>query len=129
MLAGLFTANASGKGQASVANQDYSLNSALNPAEKGSIVTFYATGEGQTDPPGVDGLIASQLFPKPVLPVSVRLGGVDAEVLYAGAAPNAVAGVFQVNVKVPEDAPAGDQPIAVTVGPCTSPDGVTVAIR
>jgi uncharacterized protein (TIGR03437 family) len=55
--AGIFTADSSGSGQISMANQDYTLNSAANPADKGSVVIFYGTGEGQTNPPGVDGQV------------------------------------------------------------------------
>src|SRR5262249_33404856 len=42
---GLFTADASGKGQAALLNQDGSLNSASSPAALGSVVVFFATGE------------------------------------------------------------------------------------
>jgi uncharacterized protein (TIGR03437 family) len=39
---------------------------------------------------------------KPMVPVSVRIGGVGADVLYAGAAPGLVSGVLQINVRVPQ---------------------------
>ncbi len=42
-----------GTGQAVIGNQDYSANGASNPAAIGSVITIYATGEGQTTPPGV----------------------------------------------------------------------------
>jgi len=51
-MPGIFTIDGS---QAAALNEDGSFNSASNPAVKGSIVTLYATGEGKTDPPGVDG--------------------------------------------------------------------------
>ena len=99
----LFSFNASGKGGGAILNQDSSINTPSNPAEKGSIVVLFGTGEGQTDPPGVDGKLAASVFPKPVLPVAVRIGGLTAEVLYAGAAPGLVAGVFQVSLhQIPE---------------------------
>jgi len=112
-----------------VANQDGTFNSAINPAEKGTILTLYATGEGQTDPAGVDGQLALSVYPKPILPVGVKIGGVDAPVLYYGAAPQMVAGVMQVNAKVPDDAASGNQAIVLTVGSCSSPLGVTVAVK
>jgi uncharacterized protein (TIGR03437 family) len=126
---GIFTANSSGKGQASVANQDGTYNSKDNPAAKNSVITFYATGEGQTDPAGTDGLLAMNAYPKPVLPVGVKIGNLPAEILYYGAAPQAVAGVFQVNVRIPETVPSGEQPLVVLVGNCVSPSGVTVALQ
>lgn len=55
---GLFTADASGKGPGAFSNADGRPNSAANPAAKGSIITLYATGEGQTLPPSVDGKLA-----------------------------------------------------------------------
>ena len=43
------------------------MNSAANPAKRGDLVVLYGTGEGQTVPPGSDGLIATAVYPKPVL--------------------------------------------------------------
>ena len=51
----IFTADASGKGQGAIQNQDTSYNSSANPAAAGSIIVLYGTGEGLTDPSGVDG--------------------------------------------------------------------------
>lgn len=59
-------------------------------------MVLYATGEGQTKLGGIDGVIASGTAPKPVLPVSVPIGGKTAAVQYAGGAPGLVAGVMQV---------------------------------
>jgi uncharacterized protein (TIGR03437 family) len=126
----LFSANASGRGQGAILNQDATYNSTSNPAEKGSIIAIFGTGEGQTNPPGVNGRIAQTVFPKPVLPVSVTIGDIRIDQLeYAGAAPSGVAGFFQINVKIPENAPSGDVPITVTAGSATSQSGLTVAIR
>lgn len=125
----LFTANASGRGQGAILNENYSYNSAAIPIEKGRIVMLFGTGEGQTNPGGTDGLVASQVFPRPVLPVSVTIGGRTANVLYAGAAPGLVAGMFQMNVEVPRDTESGDAEVIVTVGTARSPGGVTIAVR
>lgn len=125
----LFTANASGRGAGAILNQDLSLNSASRPARKGDIVVLYGTGEGQTNPVGVDGRLALLTFPRPVLPISVSIGGINADVAYAGAAPQQVAGLFQINVKVPENAPSGAPEVIVTVGTARSQTGVTVAVQ
>lgn len=127
---GIFVANASGQG--AIDNQDGSPNSAKNGAEPGSVVSVFATGEGQTDPPGVDGVInASALpLPKPLLAVTAEINGEAAEVTYAGAAPGQVAGILQVNVRVPADVPKGTSvPVSITVGAATSQAGVTLAIH
>ena len=110
-------------------NQVFSVNAASNPAEKGSIIQIFATGEGQTDPGGVDARLATSVLPKPLLPVSVRIGGIMADVVYAGAAPDLVAGVIQVNARVPAGVASGAVPVTIIVGTQESRAGVTVAIR
>jgi uncharacterized protein (TIGR03437 family) len=127
---GIFVANASGQG--AILNQDGSPNSVQNGAAAGSVVSIYATGEGETDPLGVDGVInANSLpLPKPTLPVTVEINGETAEVTYAGDAPGEVAGMLQVNARIPADVPSGASvPITITVGAATSQAGVTVAIK
>jgi len=126
----LFTVDSSGVGPGAILNRDTSVNSPSNPADKGSIVSLFATGAGQTDPPGMNGLITDGNLHQPLLPVSVRIDGLDAEVLYAGAAPGLVSGVLQVNCVIPNDAHSGFAiPVRLIVGQSTSPPGVTLAIR
>jgi uncharacterized protein (TIGR03437 family) len=127
----IFSVDLSGTGQAAVLNQDgVSVNSAKSPAVMGSYISIYATGEGQTDPAGIDGRIASGgSLPKPVRQVQAWVDGKPAEVQYAGAAPNAVAGLFQVNVRIPLDATSGDVPIEIHVGTARTQAGMTVAVK
>jgi CheY-like chemotaxis protein len=69
-------------------------------------------------------------LPKPRLPVAVTVGGVPATIMYAGGAADSVAGSFQVNFRVPANAPVGDAvPLVLTVGGTRTPDGVTMAVR
>lgn len=128
---GVFTADSSGRGQAVAIHEDGSLNSAANPASRGSVIVLYATGEGQTNPAGVDGkLTNSAVLAKPVLPVEVRVNGLLAEVLYAGAAPGLVAGTMQVNIRVPDGVPAASAlPVVVNVGGISSRLDVTITVR
>jgi trimeric autotransporter adhesin len=126
----LFTYNSSGTGAAALLNQDNSVNTPDNPAARGSIITLYGTGEGQTTPGGVDGQVANAIYPKPVLPVTVTIDGQPAVVAYAGAAPGDVAGVIQINVTVGADVTPGPAvPIVFKVGTKTSPAGVTIAVQ
>jgi uncharacterized protein (TIGR03437 family) len=127
---GLFTLNSSGSGPGAVLNQDYSVNSPSNPAERGSVVILYGTGQGNLDNAG-DGALGSATSPsKPRLPVSVRISGTPAEVLYAGSAPGLVIGLIQINARVPTNIPAGSAvPVTFTVGSATSQAGVTIAVR
>jgi uncharacterized protein (TIGR03437 family) len=127
---GIFAADGSGKGQGAIFNENGSLNNASAPAAAGSIIVFYATGEGQTFPSGVDGALAlGPDYPKPILPVGVTIGGRDADVLYYGAAPTLVAGAMQVNARIPLGTPSGNAPIVLRVGQNLSPTTVTVAVK
>jgi len=128
-LPGLFSANASGRGQGAILNQDNSANSVNNPATKTQAIVLYATGEGQTTPAGIDGKIIGSDLKKSLLPVSVKVGGVDCTVEYAGSAPSLVSGVFQVNVRLNSAVPSGNVPVVLTVGNVSSQDGLTAAIR
>jgi uncharacterized protein (TIGR03437 family) len=125
---GIFTADGSGRGQASAVNQDGTFNGPAASAAAGSVLSLYATGEGQTSPAGVDGKLAAAPLPQPVAPLTVTIGGVSAEVRYAGGAPGLIAGLMQVNVVVPGGL-SGAVPVVLTVGGVASQGGVTVAVR
>ena len=126
---GLFSANASGQGQGAILNQDNSINSASNPAKRGSIVVLFGTGEGQTTPAGVDGQTAVSVYPKPNTPITVKIGGSDGQVLYYGAAPTLVAGVLQISVTIPAGIPDGNATVQVFEGASQSPATITVAVK
>ena len=120
----IFTANQSGKGQGSILNQDSSINSAVAPAARGSVVAIYATGGGAMASTVIDGSLAQAPFATTLQNITVRIGGVPAEVLYQGAAPGLVQGVLQINARVPAGAAPGDTvPIDFTIGGITSPAG------
>ena len=122
----IFTADSSGRGEAAVLNQDYSVNSASNPALAGSFVIVYATGAGQTIPAGQDGsVVEGNVLPQPLQSVNAWIGGVSADVLYGGAAPGLVSGVLQVNVRVPTGV-SGSVPLLISVGDAQSQSGVTL---
>ncbi len=128
----LFTANQSGRGQGAILNQDASINSAANPAAPGSIIVLYGTGAGQMSPGGVDGqIVGGTPLPRPLAqPTLVTIGGQNASVEYSGAAPGAVAGLWQINVRVPNGLPANNNtPITLRIGSFGPLTGVTVAIR
>ena len=126
---GLFTTAQNGSGQAAIVNQSGSINSAAAPAPKGSVLLIFMTGDGQTNPSGVDGQLAVATLPRTAAPVKVTIGGVDAPVAYAGVAPQSIAGFTQLNVTVPTDAPSGSVPLVVSVGGIASQASVTVAVQ
>ncbi len=108
-------------GRAVVFNENGTLNSSSNPAMRGEVVVFFATGEGQTIPPGVDGLLAPAVLsklPRPEQPVTVTIGRRDARVIFAGSAPN-FAGLLQINARVPLDL-GSDADLMLKVGAARS---------
>lgn len=136
----VFSQDGSGTGQAAVLNQDGTPNSPMKPAEKGSIISLFCTGLGPSSSFG-DGSINQGGLPRPTGNVLVSIGGYSADVLFAGGAPGLVAGVFQVNARVPQQAPSGPRDtVFISVdnlpsgNPGTllsfgSPQSVTVAVR
>jgi len=123
--AGIITAP--GSSEAVVLNQDGSRNSSGNPAPSGSVIALFATGYGQTSPPGVTGRAAQQPYALPVLPVSVTIGGAPADLLYMAEAPGFV-GLLQVNARVPVvgTGKSTSVPIILKVGDQSSLTGVTI---
>jgi uncharacterized protein (TIGR03437 family) len=128
---GLFSEPPLGAGFGAILNQDQTVNTASNPAAKGSIVSLFATGEGQTNPQGIDGQITSpNLLPQPLLPVSVTIGGIPAtDITFTGSAPNLTAGAFQINVHIPTSVPSGNVPVLLKVGTSISQGSITVAVK
>ena len=126
---GIFTSGGTGQGQAAALNADSTLNTTLNPAQRGTAIVLYLTGEGQTNPPGQDGRVIATDLRTPLLPVTATIGGQPAKVLYAGSAPSLVSGICQVNVQIPATLNPGAQPVQVQVGGVSSQDGVTIVVK
>jgi uncharacterized protein (TIGR03437 family) len=121
---GIFT-KITGGSDASLLNQDGTVNDPSNPAARGSVIALFATGAGQTTPASATGVAAGT--GGQTLAVTVSIGSRAAEVLYAGPAPGLV-GVMQVNVRVPADLPLTAPPerasVVLTVGGVDSRTGV-----
>ncbi len=109
---GFFTASAAGSGPIRALNSDGTFNSRNNPVRRGDVVVLFGSGEGLTIPLPADGEIAGGAPPKPQLPVSVTIAGEAVQVLYAGGVPGITAGLIQLNIQVPGDAPPGLLPDA-----------------
>jgi uncharacterized protein (TIGR03437 family) len=125
----VFTISASGVGPGAIVNQDGSINAPSNPAARGTFIQIYATGGGQTSPPSSTGTVATGAAGL-TLPVTVSIGGVNAQVLYAGNAPGEFEGVVQINAIVAQSATPGPAlPVIVTIGGAASQTGVTVAVQ
>ena len=117
--------------RAIVLHSDGSLNSFSNPARAGDIVVFFATGEGQTDPRGIEGKLATgplPRLPRPRLPVSLTIGGREAQITFAGSAPN-FAGLLQLNARIPAESNGAGAEVVLTVGSASSQSGLTMSVR
>ena len=102
----------------------------FTPVKPGDLVSLFATGLGLTDPPGPDGGLATQAAPT-AFPVSVTLNGTPlaaSDVLYAGAAPG-YAGLYQVNIRVPENVPDGDLPVSLTTAGISTSPGAYISVH
>ena len=127
---GIFSLDASGLGPGAILNQDYSINSGPNPAAKGSVVAIYCTGGGVTNPPSTDGSITGTPLPMLTQTVTVTIGGIAAKVLYSGGAPQALAGLTQINAEVPAAVTSGSSvPVVVQIGTWQSQPGITMAVK
>jgi uncharacterized protein (TIGR03437 family) len=128
---GLFTADASGHGQAAALNQNLQANSAANPAARGNLLSLFATGAGQMSPSAADGALNGSSPPTmPVLqPVTVTIGGQSATVSTAIGAVGQVAGMLEITVRVPTGIQPGNAvPVTLQIGGASAQSGVTVAI-
>jgi uncharacterized protein (TIGR03437 family) len=105
------------------------VNGAAHPAKVGSYISLWLTGAGQTNPAGVDGMPGAAPLPQPAAAVTVTIGGKVTVVQYVGQAPNAVAGVMQINAQIPSGIQAGNAvPVVVQVGSVNTQAGVTIAV-
>jgi uncharacterized protein (TIGR03437 family) len=129
----IFSLSQGGSGQGAILNQNESVNGASNPAAPGSVISIYATGEGMLQPSGVTGSVTTSTapFPMPMGTVSVTIGGLTAQIEYAGEAPGLVSGVLQVNAVIPAGIAPGSQPsVILTVGSASSAQQtITVAVQ
>jgi uncharacterized protein (TIGR03437 family) len=94
---------------------DGSLVEPAKPAQPGSVIVVYLTGQGALDKPIASGAAApANPLSQAALPVSATLGDKSADVLFAGLTPGFV-GLLQVNLKVPAVG-TGDHPLVITIG-------------
>src|SRR5579884_528379 len=118
-----------GLGQAAALNEDNSLNSATNPAARGSVVQIFVTGQGPTTPPALTGQLAQPPYAAPLQTPTVKIGGITAKTIFVGLAPN-LAGLLQIDAVVPMDvAPGPDVSLEISMGTASTQTGVTLAVR
>jgi uncharacterized protein (TIGR03437 family) len=83
------------------------------------------------DPKVTTGDVApsSAPFPMPLAAVQVKIGGVTADLQFAGLAPGFIGGLLQMNILIP-DVPPGELPFEVTVGGvAAAPTVISIAAK
>jgi uncharacterized protein (TIGR03437 family) len=134
----LFTIAPNGRGQGAIQNVDsqtgaITMNSASNPAPKGSTIVLWGTGSGGWSQTPPDGVVITDVSTPPYYVVafaaSLTIGGQPAKILYAGAAPNQVS-LLQVNAVVPNGIASGPQPVVLKIGTSDNAlQAATVAVQ
>jgi uncharacterized protein (TIGR03437 family) len=106
--------------QAAVTNQDNTLNTASNPASRGSSIVIYGTGFGVVGSSGGLSPVKTSLY--------VVIAGTQLIPSFAGLTPGAI-GLYQVNVALPSTLPPGlSLPFYLKQASSTSA-AVTVAVQ
>ena len=133
---GLFATNVAGSGQGAIliANTGsvaapVGMFSNSRPATRGEFVSIFCTGLGPVtnQPPTRVAALSNPLSRTTTTP-TVTIGGVAATVSFSGLAP-AFVGLYQVDVRVPANAPTGDSaPVVLSIGGVTS-NRVTTAVQ
>jgi uncharacterized protein (TIGR03437 family) len=102
--------------------QDGRLNGPNAPLQRGQFISLFGVGAGAVNPSLQTGQLAPASPPSMVeAVVQVEIGGKAAPVTFAGMAPG-FAGLLQINVQAPLDAPTGDAvPLLVRVAGAAAP--------
>jgi uncharacterized protein (TIGR03437 family) len=130
---GIFTINATGQGQGHIYKfptpTEQILADASNPATAGDAIVIYCSGLGSVSPPVTDGAATPfDTLRQTVNPVTLTIGGVAANVFFAGLTPG-FSGLYQVNAVVPSGIAPGLQiPVILTESSLSSAP-VSMAIQ
>ncbi len=122
----VYTQNQSGTGPGIIVN----ASSPGNPPKAGDVIVLYCNGLGAVSPPVPTGTPAPSEEPlaRVVNPVTMTIGGVTAQVLFAGLAPG-YPDLYQVNAVVPAGlTPGNNVPVVLSVAGQGSPP-VTMATQ
>jgi uncharacterized protein (TIGR03437 family) len=134
---GIYTFRQDGTGPAVTVNGDGTVSQPAGsipgvnarPVRIGEGFFFYASGLGPVDPPLADGANSLDALRRTVTEPVVRVGGVQAQVFFAGVTPE-FPGVYQVNlIAVPQGVQPGDAvPLQISIGGLTTSDLATIAV-
>jgi uncharacterized protein (TIGR03437 family) len=129
----LFTLDSSGQGDVAAVHADGRIVAATDaypgsfPAAPNEVILIYGNGFGATDPSFEAGLLATDPAPLLLQPTAVEIGGLMADIAYAGAAPG-YAGLYQFNITVP-DLPPGEHAVVIRTEMLATQTGVTIQVQ
>jgi uncharacterized protein (TIGR03437 family) len=101
------------------------------PAAPGEFVSLFATGFGATAPAFDAGQVPGVTAELTTDDVQVTIGGIEVpaeDIFYIGVAP-CCAGLYQLVVKIPPNAPNGNLAVVVTIQGRVSPEGPFVVVQ
>jgi uncharacterized protein (TIGR03437 family) len=110
---------------------DYSLVTASSPAQPGEVIVLWATGLGPTLPPVIPNQVPRAAAPLAAMSeFQVFLNGeaVDPSLIYYAGATPTCAGLYQINVRLPNDAPA-DPEVRIAASGVMSPPGRFLSVE
>ncbi|MCS7025495.1 MAG: S8 family serine peptidase [Bryobacteraceae bacterium] len=110
-----YTEAATGRLLAAARDEAFQQIDSANPARRGRPIQIYCNGLGPVShTPATGEATPASPLATVLASVQVTIGGRPAQVLFQGLTPGAI-GLYQMNVIVPEDAPAGIQTVNLTV--------------
>jgi len=133
---GLFATDSGGRGAVLIASTEELAAASgsvpgrsARPVNRGEYLSIFGTGLGQVVNQPIDGTPASgNPLSTTIAPTTVTIGGVPAPVSFSGLSPGFV-GLYQINVQVPSNAPAGNAvPVVLTIDGVPS-NTVTIAVH
>jgi uncharacterized protein (TIGR03437 family) len=123
---GIFSFNGDGQGPGAIIHANGTPVSATSPAQRGEVVSIYATGLGQVTPAVPTGALPSGTVTTVTRP-TVTIDNISAEVQFSGL-PECCVGLNQVNVRVPANARAGSSILVTLFISGKRSNTVTIAI-
>ncbi len=128
---GIFAVNQTGTGQGAILGPSNQIADTQHPVQRGDTISIFCAGLGAVDQSVDVSKPAPSQHPLPQVTgqrVGVFIGNSSAEVLYAGLAPGYF-GLYQVNARVPANAPPGDVvPVQIIVDSIVS-NQATISIK
>lgn len=99
--------------------------STATPAAPGETVILYGNGFGPTNPAAPEGQVLTTALPLAATP-TVTCNGTPVQVVFAGLT---YAGLFQINIVMPNPVAGGDVPVVAQVGSESSPSTAVIAVQ